>query len=348
MGSLADCPGSYWHALADRSLAGGAPTVDEARAILTCADTELLNLLAAAYRIRTHYFGNTVKLNYLVNAKSGLCPEDCHYCSQSRISTAEIERYPMLSQADIVAQAERAVELKATTCCIVTSARRPVAQELEQLTAAVRTIKARFPTLKICTSLGILGEAEAQALKAAGVDRYNHNLNTSEEHYGNICTTHSFADRVATVENAAQAGMSACSGLIIGMGETLDDLINVSFQIRAGNIDSIPINTLLPIPGTPLQESAFTLDPRFCLKVLCLFRFVCPEREIRVSAGREEHFRTLQPLSLYAANAIFVGDYLTTEGQSATMDWQMITDLGFVIEELAEPVDAVTQEERHV
>lgn len=347
MESTAVSPGSYWHALADRSLAGVAPTFDEAHAILTCADTDLLELLAAAYRIRRHYFGNSVKLNYLINAKSGLCPEDCHYCSQSRISTAEIERYPLLSQAEIVAQAERAVELKATTCCIVTSARRPNAHELQHLLEAVRTIKSRFPGLKICTSLGLLGDAEAQALKTAGVDRYNHNLNTSAEHYEKICTTHTFADRVTTVQAVAKSGMSPCSGLIVGMGETLEDLIAVSYQIRVSDIDSIPINTLLPIAGTPLGATTLDLDPRFCLKVLCLFRFVCPDREIRVSAGREAHFRTLQPLSLYAANAIFIGDYLTTAGQAAELDWQMITDLGFVVEELAAPAAVPVQAEIH-
>jgi biotin synthase len=324
-----------WQMLAEHVLSGEVPTPDEALTILTAPDSELLALLSAAYRIRSHYFGNTVKLNYLVNAKSGICPEDCHYCSQSHISTAEIERYPMLTQEEIVAQAEHAVALKATTCCIVTSARRPSRRELEQVTAAVGIVKSRYPHLKICACLGMLTDDDARLLRGAGVDRYNHNLNTSEAYYEQICTTHTHAERVATVEAVARAGISPCSGLIVGMGETLEDIVDASYQVRESGADSIPINTFIPIPGTPLHGRTPPLNPRFCLKVLCLFRFVCADREIRVSAGRERHFRSLQPLSLYAANSIFVGDYLTTEGQSAEMDWAMIEDLGFVIEDPA-------------
>jgi biotin synthase len=325
-----------WQSLADRVLAGEMLTAAEARAILTAPDSHVLDLLSAAYRIRQHYFGTTVKLNYLVNAKSGICPEDCNYCSQSRVSNADIERYPLLTSEELLARAERAVALKASTCCIVTSGKRPSERELHTLADTVRIIKARYPGLSICASLGRLNPDEAKLLHEAGVGRYNHNLNTSEQHYGNICTSHTFADRQETVEQAAAAGMSPCSGVIVGMGESLDDIVAVAFHLRDINAASIPINTLLPIPGTPLEHGATELDPRFCLKVLCLFRFVCPDREIRVSAGREQHFRTLQPLSLYAANSIFVGDYLTTAGQQAEMDWQMIADLGFEIETVQE------------
>jgi biotin synthase len=325
-----------WQALADRVLAGEPPGAADAHAMLTLPDQHMLDLLSAAFRIRQHYFGTRVKLNYLVNAKSGICPEDCNYCSQSRISNADIERYPLLSRDELLARAERAIALKASTCCIVTSGKRPNERELHTLVETVRTIKARYPDLSICASLGRLTPEEAQLLHDAGVGRYNHNLNTSEQHYGNICTTHTFADRKETVESAAAAGMSPCSGVIVGMGERLEDIVAVAFNLREINAASIPINTLLPIPGTPLEEGASELDPRFCLKVLCMFRFVCPDREIRVSAGREQHFRTLQPFSLYAANSIFVGDYLTTEGQQAEMDWQMIADLGFEIETVQE------------
>lgn len=324
---------SRWHALAERVLAGDTPLFDEALAVLTAPDEELLELLAAAYRIRSHHFGNTVKLNYLINAKSGLCAEDCSYCSQSRISTAPIDRYPMLQEDEMVAQAEHAVSLKATTCCIVTSGRRPTMRELTHVAGVVRTIKGRHPNLRLCVCLGMLNEEEARLLKDAGADRYNHNLNTSASHYEDICTTHTHAERVDTVQAVVQAGMSPCSGIIVGMGESLEDLVQVAYHLREIGAHSIPINTLIPVPGTPLEQGARHLNPRFCLKVLCLFRFVCPDREIRVSAGREVHFRSLQPLSLYAANSIFIGDYLTTEGQSAQMDWAMIEDLGFVIED---------------
>jgi biotin synthase len=335
---LQTTPGTahQWHALADRVLAGEPPTAEEALAVLNVPDTQLLDLLAAAFRIRQYYFGTTVKLNYLVNAKSGICPEDCSYCSQSRVSDAEIERYPLLTSEELLARAERAVALKASTCCIVTSGKRPSERELQILADTVRTIKARYPGLSICASLGRLAAEEAELLHDAGVGRYNHNLNTSEPHYSNICSTHTFADRVETVQNAAAAGMSPCSGVIVGMGERLEDIVSVAFHLRDIQADSIPINTLLPIPGTPLEDGAAGIDPRFCLKVLAMFRFVCPDREIRVSAGREQHFRALQPLSLYAANSLFVGDYLTTAGQQAEMDWQMIADLGFEIETVQE------------
>ncbi len=325
-----------WHPLAERVLAGGVPDFDEALSVLQSPDTELLDLLAAAYRIRSHYFGNTVKLNYLVNAKSGICPEDCHYCSQSRISTAEIERYQLMGHDAMVEMADRAVALKASTCCIVTSGKQPTEREMQIIAEAVRTIKQRYPRLKICTSLGTLHEAEAEALREAGVDRYNHNLNTSENHYEQICSTHTYADRLNTVQTVENAGLSACSGVIVGMGESLEDIVKVSYHLREIGAASIPINTLLPMSGTPLENTAQEIDPRFSLKVLCMFRFVCPDREIRVSAGREKHFGTLQPMSLYAANSLFVGDYLTTEGQSAQMDWQIIEDLGFVIEDLSQ------------
>lgn len=330
--------GSRWHRLADRVLAGEIPTRDDALEILRCPDRELLDLLAAAYRIRYGYFGNTVKLNYLVNAKSGLCGEDCAYCSQSRVSTAPISRYPLLSKEELVARAERAVQLRASTCCIVLSGRGPTAREVEQVAEAVREIKERYPGLKICACMGLLDEEQARVLREAGVGRYNHNLNTAEEFYPAICSTHTHADRVATAQAVKNAGISLCSGLIVGMGETDEHLVEVAFALRRLGADSIPVNFLIPIQGTPLERGARHLNPRDCLKVLCLFRFICPDREIRVSAGRELHLRSLQPLSLYPANALFVADYLTEPGQAAELDWQMIEDLGFEIEPLDSPV----------
>ena len=330
--------GSRWHRLAGRVLAGEVPTRGEALEVLRCPDGELLDLLAAAYRIRYAYFGNTVKLNYLVNAKSGICPEDCAYCSQSRVSTAPIARYPLLSKEELLARAERAVQLRASTCCIVLSGRGPSGREVEQVAEAVRDIKERYPGLKICACMGLLDEAQARTLRQAGVDRYNHNLNTAPEVYPTICSTHTHADRVDTAKTVKDAGISLCSGLIVGMGETEEHLVDVAFTLRELGADSIPVNFLIPIPGTPLAAAARPLNPRACLKVLCLFRFLCPDREIRVSAGREVHLRSLQPLSLYPANALFVADYLTEPGQAAELDWQMIEDLGFEIEPLGAPL----------
>jgi biotin synthase len=189
--------------------------------------------------------------------------------------------------------------------------------------------------------MGLLDEEEAVALKEAGVERYNHNLNTSADFYDDICTTHGYDDRVATVQAVAAAGISPCSGVIVGMGETREQLVDACFALREIGAQSIPVNFLLPIAGTPLEDRTERLDPRFCLKVLCLFRLICPDREIRLSAGREVHLGTLQPLGLYAANAIFVADYLTEPGQPAEEDWRMIEDMGFEIEPLGVPIGPV-------
>jgi biotin synthase len=335
--------GSRWHALADRVLAGEALSRADALAVLESPDGELLELLGAAYRLRRHFYGDVVKLNFLINAKSGHCPEDCAYCSQSIVSTAKIDRYQLISKDEIVARAERAVELRASTCCIVISARGPSRRELNGVTDAVREIKERHPGLKLCACLGLVDDAQAAELADAGVERYNHNLNTSADFYDSICSTHGHADRVETVQTVARAGMSPCSGVIVGMGETHEQLVDACFALRDVGAESIPVNFLLPIEGTPLEAQQERLDPRFCLKVLAMFRLVCPDREIRLSAGREVHLRSLQPLGLYAANAIFAADYLTEPGQPAEEDWRMIEDLGFIVEELGAPLGPIHQ-----
>jgi biotin synthase len=177
----------------------------------------------------------------------------------------------------------------------------------------------------------LLNEDQTRRLAEAGVETVNHNLNTSERHYDAICTTHSFADRVATVRNVQAASIKTCSGGIVGMGESDDDIIDLALTLREMNVRSVPVNFLIPIPGTPL-EAMQELDPRRCLRVLCLFRLLLPSQEIRIAGGREVHLRTLQPLGLYPANSMFVGDYLTTPGQAPRADFEMIRDMGFVLE----------------
>lgn len=318
-----------WNGLAQRVLAGTPIERAEARAVLQAPDEELLHLLAAAYEVRRRYFGNQVQLYYLMNVKSGLCPEDCHYCSQSKISSAPIPKYPTLSREELVAGARRAADNQACTFCIVASGRGPTERELDHVLGAVREIKDTLP-LRVCACLGILKPGQAERLKAAGVDRYNHNLNTSEEFHPQIVTTHTYADRVRTITGVAEAGISPCSGGIIGMGETDEDVVSLAFALRDLGAESIPVNFYHPIEGTPLYNT-WTLNPRRCLKALAMFRFVNPSREIRIAGGRELHLGTMQPLGLYAANSIFVSDYLTTQGQSAEDDYQMIADLGFTI-----------------
>lgn len=321
---------SQWELYADKALRGERLSAEEALAVLRADDEELLPLLQAAYRVRKTYYGKKVKLNLIINAKSGLCPEDCGYCSQSIVSGAPIAKYPLLEKEVLVDGARKAMELKVGTYCIVASGRGPTSKELDQVVEAVKEIKAAMP-LKVCACLGLLSEEQAVRLKEAGVDRYNHNLNTSAANFSNITTTHTYDDRVDTVEKVKASGMSPCSGCIIGMGESDEEIVEIAYALRELDADSIPVNFLIPIEGTPLAGRR-ELNPRRCLKVLALFRFICPTKEIRVSGGREVNLRSMQALALYAANSIFVGDYLTTQGQEASEDHRMIEDLGFEIE----------------
>ncbi|MGA9761852.1 MAG: biotin synthase BioB [Gaiellaceae bacterium] len=321
-----------WNALAEQALAGKGLTLEQATSVLAAPDEELVDLLAAAFRVRRQHFGNRVRLNFLVNAKSGHCGEDCGYCSQSRVSTAEIPRHQLLGKEELVEAAERALELKASTCCMVTSGHKPSARELAGVAEAAEEIKLRHPDLKLCACLGEISAEQAGALKESGIDRYNHNLNTAASLYPEVCSTHTHADRARTVETVARAGLSPCSGLIVGLGETREQLVEACFTLRDTGADSIPVNFLLPIEGTPLGGRDPGLDPRYCLKALCMFRLACPEREIRLAAGREVHLGSLQPLALYAANSIFIADYLTEPGQAPEDDYRMIAELGFEIE----------------
>lgn len=311
-------------------LEGHELTDSEAMDVLNCPDEELLNLLHSAYKIRHHHYGNHVKLNMIINTKSGLCPENCGYCSQSSISTAPIEKYRMMDKESIIQGAKQAHQLNVGTYCIVASGRGPSNRELNEVISAVKEIKDNY-NMKVCACLGLLKPDQADKLKEAGVDRYNHNINTSENHHESITTSHTYRDRVNTVQLIKDAGISPCSGVIIGMKETREDVVAMAKSLKALDADSIPVNFLHAIDGTPL-EGTDDLNPRYCLKVLCLMRFINPSKEIRISGGREVNLRSLQPLGLYPANSIFVGDYLTTAGQESTADHQMLKDLGFEID----------------
>ncbi|HRX83216.1 MAG TPA: biotin synthase BioB, partial [Pirellulaceae bacterium] len=266
---------------------------------------------------------------YLMNAKSGLCPEDCSYCSQSKVSDAEIPKYNFLSRDKILEGAKQAYERNSKTYCMVISARGPNEREIAAVEALVPEIKEKYD-LKICACLGLLDQDQADRLKACGVDRVNHNVNTSAEHYKEICTTHTYQDRIDTLNAVRNAGIEICSGGIIGMGEQDIDVVRMALQLHEVRAESIPLNFLIPIEGTPLSGNQ-DLNPRYCLKTLAMFRFVNPDRELRIAGGREIHLGSMQCLGLYPANSIFVGDYLTTEGQAAEADYKMIEEMGFVV-----------------
>ncbi|MCZ6489669.1 MAG: biotin synthase BioB [Acidobacteria bacterium] len=317
-----------WHQLSERVLQGKQISREEALHVLAVPQEELLELISACYRVRRHYHGQKIKLNMLINAKSGLCAEDCSYCSQSIVSQTGVERYPLQSREVLLEGARQALEVKAHTYCIVISGRRPTERELKAVTEAVREIKEKFP-LRICCCLGLLNDEEVKRLRDAGVDRINHNLNTSEDRYGDVCSTHTFQDRTETIEAVKRGGISSCSGGILGMGESDEQIVDLVFSLRDMDIDSIPVNFLIPIPGTPLAGIEY-LTPQKCLAILCLFRLVNPSKEIRIAGGREFHLRSLQPLGLYVADSIFIGDYLTTRGEVPEADMQMLQDTGFV------------------
>jgi biotin synthase len=318
-----------WDELAEQVLDGYELSASDALAVLAAPEEELLDLMAAAYRVRRQHWGRSVQLYFLMNAKSGLCPEDCSYCSQSKVSEAEIPRYNLLNREQLMAGAKAAAERQAKTYCIVISARGPSEREIAAVEKLVPEIKQQYG-LDICACLGLLTPDQAARLAACGVNKVNHNLNTSAEHYGEICTTHTYQDRVDTLKAVRNAGMELCSGGIIGMGEADDDVVRMCFSLRDLGVESIPVNFLNPIDGTPLAGKS-DLNPRYCLKVLCLFRLANPRSEIRIAGGREIHLRSLQPLGMYAANSLFIGDYLTTKGQAAEADYQMVEDLGFVV-----------------
>lgn len=327
-----------WHELADRVLQGQQLTSDEGLAILSSPDEELLDLLAAAYRVRRRWWGNQVRLNFLINAKSGACAEDCAYCSQSRVSKADIPRYAMLPPEQILDGARAAFERRAKTFCIVTSGRSPTRRDIDVISDMIPQIKQQYDGLEICVASGLLGQEQAQRLKACGVDRVNHNLNTSRRFYPQICTTHTFQDRLDTLWAVRHAGMEICSGGIVGMGEDDADVVELALELGNLGVEALPVNFFTAIEGTPLTAAnPKKLTPHYCLKALALFRLANPRCDLRAAAGRELHLRSLQPLALYAANSMFVGDYLTTKGQPPSEDYRMIEDLGFeVVEEALE------------
>jgi biotin synthase len=322
---------SRFQAFADRSLAGEILSRAEARAVLTVPDAELRDLLEAALRVRERRWGRRVKVCVLQNARSGLCPEDCGYCSQSKVSHADIATYTLQTRTQLLEGARGATARGARRYCMVTSGRGPSDRDVEELCATTRAIKQEFPDLEICVSLGLMDDRKAEQLASAGVGWVNHNLNTSERFHPEICSTHDYADRVATVRAVKRAGLQVCCGGIIGMGEEEEDVIDLGLALRELEVDSLPLNFLHPIDGTPLGGRS-TVSPGRALRSLCLMRFLNPDADIRAAGGRERTLGEWQALALYPANSIFVDGYLTTPGQAVDQARAMVDQLGFELE----------------
>ncbi len=319
-----------WSALADKALAGQVLDRDEARAVLHAPAHETLTLLDAAFRVRRAHWGMRVSLHVLQNAKLGACPEDCGFCSQSSKYESPGGEAPMQSVDELVAGARRANAARAKRFCMVTATRGPSQRDLDTICSAARQIKSEMD-IELCASLGLLTEAKAQRLADSGVDRFNHNLETSQRHFDQIVSTHTWADRVETVRLAKNAGMDTCVGGIVGLGETEDDLIDLALALRELDVDSVPVNFLDARPGTPLAGKPL-VEPGYALRALCMFRLVHPRTDLRVAGGRELTLRALQAMALYPANSIFTQGYLTTGGATPHADHQMIRDAGFELE----------------
>lgn len=319
-----------YEALANRVVEGHVVSRDEALEIAQAPDRDLLAVLHAAHRIRGHFHGDRVKVHVLQNAKSGVCPEDCKFCSQSLKYNreGEVPQYGMQAVDELVEGARKAVDMGAVTYCMVTATRGPSSREIETVTQAAQKIKSEYPALRLCASLGLLKDGQAERLKESGVDRYNHNVETSPNHFPNIVSTHGIDDRVNTVRSAKQAGLEACCGGILGLGETPADWVDMALLLRELEVESVPLNFLDPRPNTPLKDVE-RMSPTACLKALAMFRFIHPDTDLRVAGGREAVLGHMQPLALYAANSLFTNGYLTTPGAEPSDDWVMITQAGF-------------------
>jgi biotin synthase len=321
---------SRYQAWADAALRNEPLSRADALAILNGDGIDLMALLAAAGAVRRHHFGDTVNIHILDNVRNGACPEDCGYCGQSRDSDAAIQPYKLKPVHEIVEDAVAAQQRGAFRFCMALAGRGPSDRDVDHMCDAIRQIKSRG--IRTCLSSGLLDQAKADRLKEAGLDRLNHNLNTSRDHYPSICTTHTFDDRLSTLKAARTAGLGMCSGMIVGMSEQLADVVEVAFTLREIQAESIPVNFLLPIDGnrvfTPTSGDR-PLDPQYVLRVLCMMRLVNPAAEVRIAAGREHHLRSLQPLALWPANSLFMDGYLLTVGQQASDTLRMILDAGF-------------------
>lgn len=286
----------------------------------------LAELIARANKIRRDFIGDKLELCSIVNAKSGLCSEDCKFCAQSSRHSADISIYPLKEIDEIVEAAGRAKEVGAEKFGIVTSGNRLTPKELDIITHTISEIKDKIG-ITVCASLGTLGRLELNMLKGAGLSRYHHNIETSPGFYRQIVTTHSFQERVDTIKAAKEAGLEVCSGGIIGMGETWEDRIEMAYILKDLDVDSIPINLLVPIKGTPL-ESIELIPCSDAIRTICLFRIILKDKIIKIAAGRECILKDFQAMGFMAgANGMLIGGYLTIKGRDVESDHQLIKEI---------------------
>jgi biotin synthase len=314
----------------EKVLAGGAIERSEAEALLNTPDEFLQRLLAAADRIRIRFKGSQFDSCSLINARSGRCSEDCAFCAQSAHHQGDCDVYGLKPDEEILAAAKAAKKSGAARFCTVTSGGALSATEFDSLIKALERVRSEVD-IQLDASLGFLDDERSERLAAVGVTRYNHNIETSRDHYSKICTTHHFDQRVETVRTVMNKGFSACSGGIIGLGETPLQRLDMAFTLADLGVDCVPINILNPRPGTPLQDST-PPEPLEILKTLAIFRLILPKATIKVAGGREKNLGDFQAMALRSgANGMIIGGYLTTGGRSVDDDLQMVRQAGFVV-----------------
>ncbi len=311
--------------IVDRSLNGEQITFEDGLFILNYPDELIDQLIEEVKKIREAVFGNQVEFCSLINAKNGACSEDCSFCAQSSKYPTPINAYPLVSKKELLEGAEKAVSINANRYCIVTSGRRASEEEVEQIADAVKEIRERYP-IKVCVSLGSIDEKSLKKLKDAGVDRVNHNLETSKRFFPNIVTTHPWEERYETIKNIQKVGLSTCTGGIFGLGETDEDIVDLAMTYRQLKVDSIPLNFLIPIPGTPLED-AKKLTPERCLKIISLFKVFNPWSELRLCGGREQNLGKYHDTAMEIANCLMAGGYLTRAGRAPGKDEEMVKKL---------------------
>ena len=314
----------------DKVLSGRSVTMEDILPLLEAKGPDIMELAAVANRVRVEFMGNRIDLCSLLNAKSGRCSEDCAFCAQSAHYKTEAPAYSLMDTDQMVKEAKEAQKSQTERFCLISSGRNLNEKEFETVLNALSQIRVETDLALDC-SFGTLTQERAEALKKVGATRYNHNLETAESHFSKICTTHSFQDRVQTIEILKNQGFSICCGGIIGLGESARQRMELAFSLRALGIDCIPLNILNPRPGTPLEHSD-PIPPMEIIKTIALFRLILPKGTLKIAGGREVNLRDLQPLALLAgANGLILGNYLTTPGRSAEDDLTMLRDLGFEV-----------------
>lgn len=315
--------------ISEKVLNGKNLDAAEYQAIVNLPLSHVPLFLEGANRIRRACFGSKVQLCTICNGKSGRCSEDCAFCSQSAFSQTEAPVYPLLGSSELAEPGKWASETPIHRYAVVTSGRRLPAGEVAVLAEALGTLDQT--KIATCASLGILDHDDFKTLKNEGVSRYHHNLETAKSHFGQVCTTHTYQERVDCILKARQAGLSVCSGGIFGVGETDAQVLELALELKRLDVDAVPINFLSPIAGTPMAGFE-RVSPMRCLKIIALFRHVLPDKTLIVCGGRKESLKEHHSRIFDAgANGMMTGNYLTTQGRTLEKDLEMLDQLGLSV-----------------